>query len=71
MKTNLTPMNPPAHHPVLMAARLVLAALAIKGELKLKEMVTKQFMLEEINEAMEAMENRKIVGRWVCDHNSL
>jgi Zn-dependent alcohol dehydrogenase len=49
----------------------VLADLALKGELKLKEMITKQFILEEINEALEAMEKRKIIGRWVCDHKSL
>jgi S-(hydroxymethyl)glutathione dehydrogenase/alcohol dehydrogenase len=45
----------------------LLADLAIKGELELKELISRHFILEEINEVMEAMENRKIVGRWVCD----
>lgn len=45
----------------------ILADMAIKGDLKVDKLITKHFKLEEINEAMEAMENRQIIGRWVCD----
>jgi len=44
-----------------------LAHLALKGDLRLGKMISKHFKLEEINEVMEAMEKREIIGRWVCD----
>jgi Zn-dependent alcohol dehydrogenase len=45
----------------------ILADKALKGELKLDKLISRHFRLEEINEAVEAMENRQIIGRWVCD----
>ncbi|MBT4263670.1 MAG: zinc-binding dehydrogenase, partial [Deltaproteobacteria bacterium] len=44
-----------------------LADLALKGELKLDKMISKHIKLEDINDALDAMENREIVGRWVID----
>ena len=44
-----------------------LAALALKGDLKLDRMITKHCRLEEINDVAEAMEKREIVGRWVLN----
>ena len=44
-----------------------LAQLALKGDLRIDKMISKHFKLEEINDVMEAMEKREIIGRWVCD----
>ena len=32
----------------------------------LKKLISREFTLDEINEAYDAMEKRKIIGRWVC-----
>ncbi len=45
----------------------ILADMAIKGDLKIDKLITKHFKLEEINDVVEAMDKREIVGRWVCD----
>jgi Zn-dependent alcohol dehydrogenase len=45
----------------------IMADLALKGELKLDQLITERFKLEDINEVAKAMEKRQIVGRWVCD----
>ncbi len=50
-------INPPVDLPKL-------AALAVTGELKTKQITTKKIKLEDINVAAEAMVNRKIIGRW-------
>lgn len=44
-----------------------MADQAVKGDLKLDKLITKHFKLEEINDVRKAMEERQIVGRWVCD----
>ena len=44
-----------------------LADMAVKGDLRLDKMVSKHCKLEEINDVIEAMEKREIVGRWVFD----
>jgi S-(hydroxymethyl)glutathione dehydrogenase / alcohol dehydrogenase len=44
-----------------------LAYLALKGDLRVDKLISRHFKLEEINEVMEAMEKREIIGRWVCD----
>jgi S-(hydroxymethyl)glutathione dehydrogenase/alcohol dehydrogenase len=44
-----------------------LADLALKGDLKVGQLITKHCKLEEINDVVNAMENRQIVGRWVFD----
>jgi S-(hydroxymethyl)glutathione dehydrogenase / alcohol dehydrogenase len=43
-----------------------LADLAASGELKLDKLISRRFRIGEINEAVDAMSKRKIVGRWVC-----
>ncbi|MFH0822112.1 MAG: Zn-dependent alcohol dehydrogenase [Pseudomonadota bacterium] len=40
--------------------------LAATGALKLDKLISKYFKLEEINDVVDAMERREIVGRWVC-----
>jgi Zn-dependent alcohol dehydrogenase len=45
----------------------ILANMALSGDLKVDRLITKHFRLEDLNDAVEAMENRKIVGRWICD----
>jgi S-(hydroxymethyl)glutathione dehydrogenase/alcohol dehydrogenase len=45
----------------------LLANMAVRGDLDLKSLINKKFKLDEINEVAQAMEERKIVGRWVCD----
>lgn len=45
----------------------ILADMVLRGDLNLEPMITKHFRLEDINEVAMAMEERKIVGRWVCD----
>jgi S-(hydroxymethyl)glutathione dehydrogenase/alcohol dehydrogenase len=45
-----------------------IADLILDGRyIDLSKLITKRFKLEEINEVHEAMRNRKIVGRWVCE----
>jgi S-(hydroxymethyl)glutathione dehydrogenase/alcohol dehydrogenase len=43
-----------------------LADLAARGDLLLDKLITKRFRIEEINDVVEAMKRREIVGRWVC-----
>jgi S-(hydroxymethyl)glutathione dehydrogenase/alcohol dehydrogenase len=43
------------------------ADMAMRGDLMLDRLITKTFKVEEINQVAEAMKNRQIVGRWVCD----
>lgn len=43
-----------------------LVDMAMNHELKLDQLITKYFKVEEINEVAEAMKNRQIKGRWVC-----
>jgi len=45
----------------------ILADMALKGELKVDKLISRHFKLEEINDVAKAMENREIIGRWVCD----
>jgi len=41
--------------------------MALRGELLLDRLVTRKFKVEEINDVAEAMKQRQIVGRWVCE----
>ena len=41
--------------------------LALKGELKVDQLITKKFKLEEINDVADAMIKHRINGRWVCE----
>jgi S-(hydroxymethyl)glutathione dehydrogenase/alcohol dehydrogenase len=43
------------------------ADMAMKGDLMLDKLISKKFKVEEINEVVEAMKNRQIIGRWVCE----
>jgi S-(hydroxymethyl)glutathione dehydrogenase/alcohol dehydrogenase len=43
------------------------ADMAMNGDLMLDKLITKKFKVEEINDVVEALKNRKIIGRWVCD----
>ena len=43
------------------------ADMAVRGDLKLDKLISRMFKVEEINDVIEAMRNRKIIGRWVCD----
>ena len=43
------------------------ADMAMRGELMLDRLITKMFKVEEINDVVEAMKSRQIIGRWVCD----
>ncbi|MCJ7683712.1 MAG: Zn-dependent alcohol dehydrogenase [Desulfobacteraceae bacterium] len=45
----------------------ILADKALKGDLKVDKLISRHFKLEEINDVAKAMENREIIGRWVCD----
>jgi S-(hydroxymethyl)glutathione dehydrogenase/alcohol dehydrogenase len=45
----------------------VFADMAVRGELKLDQLITKKFKVEEINDVADAMDKRKIIGRWVCE----
>ncbi len=40
---------------------------AVKGDLKTEKLASNKFKLEEINDVVEAMEKREIIGRWVCE----
>jgi Zn-dependent alcohol dehydrogenase len=44
-----------------------LADMAMKGDFDLGKLISKKFKVEEINNVVEAMEKRQIVGRWVCE----
>ena len=44
-----------------------LANMVLKGDLNLDKMITKYCKLEEINDVIESMEKREIIGRWVFD----
>lgn len=44
-----------------------LANMALKGQINLKDMITKHLNLDQVNDVINAMENREIVGRWVFD----
>jgi Zn-dependent alcohol dehydrogenase len=41
--------------------------MAMKGDLMLDKLITKKFKVEEINDVVEALKNRQIIGRWVCE----
>ena len=43
------------------------ADMAVRGDLKLDRLITKKFKVDEINDVAEAMERRRIIGRWVCE----
>jgi Zn-dependent alcohol dehydrogenase len=43
-----------------------LVEMAMNHDLKLDQLITKYFKVEEINEVAEAMVKRQIKGRWVC-----
>ena len=43
------------------------ADMAMKGDLMLDKLISKKFKIEDINQVVEAMKNRQIIGRWVCD----
>ena len=45
----------------------VFADMAVKGDLKLDRLISKKFRIEEINDVVEAMQKRQILGRWVCE----
>jgi len=45
----------------------VFADMAVRGDLLLDKLITKKFRVEEINDVVDAMKNRQIIGRWVCD----
>jgi len=35
--------------------------------INLSSLINKKFRIEEINDVHEAMRNRKIFGRWICE----
>jgi len=43
------------------------ADMAMRGELMLDKLITRKFKVEDINDVVEAMRRREIIGRWVCD----
>jgi S-(hydroxymethyl)glutathione dehydrogenase/alcohol dehydrogenase len=43
------------------------AEMAINGDLKLDKLISKKFRVEDINDVIDAMKKRQIIGRWVCD----
>lgn len=47
-----------------------LADMVKRGELPMDKIITRKFKIEEINEAVEAMKDRTMIGRWVCDWNN-
>lgn len=40
--------------------------MAMRGEYKLDKLIGRKFKLEEINEVVDAMTKRQIMGRWIC-----
>jgi S-(hydroxymethyl)glutathione dehydrogenase / alcohol dehydrogenase len=47
-----------------------LADMVMRKQLVLDKLIGKKFRIEEINEVVDAMENRQIMGRSVCDWGS-
>jgi len=45
----------------------IFADMAVRGELLLDKLMTKKFKVEEINDVADAMRERQIKGRWVCE----
>jgi S-(hydroxymethyl)glutathione dehydrogenase / alcohol dehydrogenase len=45
----------------------VLAKMISKGFFPIGKLVTNKFRIEDINNALEAMTKREIIGRWVCE----
>jgi Zn-dependent alcohol dehydrogenase len=45
----------------------VFADMVMRGDYKLDKLISKRFKLEEINDVVEAMEKRQIIGRWICE----
>ena len=43
------------------------ADMAMRGDFRLDKLISKKFRVEEINQVVEAMEKRQIIGRWVCE----
>ena len=43
------------------------ANMAMKGMLQLDQLIGKRFKIGEINDAVEAMKNNRIIGRWICE----
>jgi S-(hydroxymethyl)glutathione dehydrogenase/alcohol dehydrogenase len=43
------------------------ADMAMKGDIILDKLISKKFKVEEINQVVETMRKRQIIGRWVCD----
>jgi S-(hydroxymethyl)glutathione dehydrogenase/alcohol dehydrogenase len=43
-----------------------LADMAARGDFKLDKLITRKFKIEEINDVVEAIKKRQIIGRWVC-----
>jgi S-(hydroxymethyl)glutathione dehydrogenase/alcohol dehydrogenase len=44
-----------------------LADIAVRGDFMLDRLITRTFKIEEINDVVEAMERRQIIGRWICE----
>ena len=44
-----------------------LADMAMNGDFRLDKLISKKFRVEEINQVVEAMRKRQIIGRWVCE----
>lgn len=44
-----------------------LADMAMNGDFRLDKLISKKFRVEEINQVVEAMKKRQIIGRWVCE----
>ena len=42
------------------------ADMGKKGDLKLDNLISNTFKIDEINDVVEAMQKREIIGRWVC-----
>lgn len=45
----------------------ILADMALKGKLRVDQLISRHFKLEELNDVVDAMEKREIIGRWICD----
>jgi Zn-dependent alcohol dehydrogenase len=43
-----------------------LADMALQGDLKLDRLIGKVFRIEEINDVVEAIKERRVIGRWIC-----
>jgi Zn-dependent alcohol dehydrogenase len=40
--------------------------MIMRGDYKLDKLIGKKFELDKINDVVEAMKKRQIIGRWVC-----